>query len=127
MSGRGLIARRPHWHARAAAVERWLSRFGLLVLLFGRFLAGMGTLLPAMIGASGYPRWRFCVLDSLGALVWATVVAAAGFGIGAGLRRLAGESPLWLQLGMACVVVALAYGLYFFVTSLYTAKARRRA
>lgn len=127
MSGRSVIARRPQWHARAAALERWLSRFGLWVLLFGRFLAGMGTLLPAMIGASGFARWRFCILDSLGALVWATVVAGAGFGIGAGLRGLAGESPLWLQLGMAFLLVALAYAIYRLVTSVYFAKARRRA
>jgi membrane protein DedA with SNARE-associated domain len=127
MSGRGLMARRPHWQARAAALERWLARFGMWVLLFGRFLAGMGTLLPAMIGASGFPRWRFCVLDSLGAAIWATVLACAGFGIGAGLRKLVGTSPPWLQLVLASVLVALAYLLFRLATSLYAARARRRA
>ena len=124
VSGRGLLARRPEWQARAAVVEGWLSRWGLWVLLFGRFIVGMGTLLPAMIGASGFSRLRFCVLDTLGALIWAAVMACAGFGIGAGLGRVLGHPLGWMQLALVGVAIALTL---WFVTSVYAAKTRSRA
>ncbi len=129
VSGRALLERRPQWQARAVAVERWLSRSGLWVLIFGRFLVGMGTLLPAMIGASGYARARFCVFDTLGALVWAAVVACAGFGVGAGLQRIAGHPVSWIQLASAGVTVALVawLGTQVYAWASARQKARRQA
>jgi hopanoid biosynthesis associated protein HpnK len=100
-SGKRLLAGRPNWRARAARVERWLSSSGLWILLGGRFLAGLGTVLPAMIGASGFPRRRFVVLDTLGALLWSSVFASGGFAVGAGLKRLIGHAPGWPWLALA--------------------------
>ena len=107
LSGRGLIARRPKWQPRVLVVERWLSRSGPWVLLFGRFIVGMGTVLPTMIGASGYPWRRFVVLDSIGALVWAALVASVGFGVGAGLERILGQSFTWTRFAIAGACLAL--------------------
>jgi membrane protein DedA with SNARE-associated domain len=112
ISGRALIARRPSWQVRARVVERWLSRSGLSVLLLGRFIAGMGTLLPAMIGSSGYAWRRFSVLDAVGAVVWALAVTGAGCALGSGVRW-ASRSLSWVGLVALAVVattlIALVY------------------
>ncbi|MEO7032418.1 MAG: DedA family protein [Polyangiaceae bacterium] len=92
VSGPRLIARRPAWQARAARAERWLSRSGVWFLLVGRFCLGLGTVLPALVGASGYAWRRFVVVDAIGALIWATVFAGVGFGGAAGLRHLLGNT-----------------------------------
>lgn len=107
LSGEGLIARRPKWRPRVLVVERLLSRLGPWVLLLGRFVVGMGTVLPTMIGVSGFAWQRFIVLDSIGALVWASVVASVGFGVGAVLERLLGHYWTWTPLVVAGAFLAL--------------------
>jgi membrane protein DedA with SNARE-associated domain len=124
VSGQGLIARRPAWQAQAARVERWLSRSGLWVLLFGRFCVGMGTVLPVMIGVSGYAWRRFVLLDAIGALIWATIFACAGFGGAAALHGVFGRSLAWPSLAIAAASLALCSWL---VIELFAAGARRRA
>jgi membrane protein DedA with SNARE-associated domain len=121
-SGQRFLATRPSWHARATVVERWLLRSGLWVLLFGRFIVGMGTALPAIIGASGYAWRRFVVLDSLGALIWATVFACVGCGVDWGARSVLGHSLAWPLLATAGLTVALCSWL---LPRLYAAAARR--
>ena len=106
-SGAALLARRPAWRGRAQRVERWLSSSGAWVLLGGRFLAGMGTVLPSVIGASGMSRRRFSVLDTLGALLWSVAFSSAGFGVGAGLAHLHVPHQLWLGVPATCVVALL--------------------
>ena len=123
VSGRALIARRPAWQVRAAVVERWLARHERWVLLFGRFIVGMGTLLPAMIGASGYTWRRFVVIDAVGALIWATTFACAGFAGAAGLRRLVGHSLAWSSFVIAAGLLAV---LFWFLNEVFGARWLRR-
>lgn len=113
VSGRALVARRPAWQARIALVERWLARHERWVLLFGRFIFGMGTLLPAAVGASGYAWRRFIVIDSIGALIWATSFAGLGFVGAAGVHRLLGHSVPW----PAFAVIAGALAALFWLLS----------
>ena len=112
LSGRALIGRHPVWQARAQVVERWLARSGPAVLLCGRFVAGMGTLLPTVIGASGYAWPRFTLLDGAGALIWALVVTGAGWALGAGALWVS-PSLGWLGLLAVAVVVSLLGALVY--------------
>jgi len=122
VSGRALIARRPAWQARVAVVERWLTDHDRWLLLFGRFILGMGTLLPAVVGASGYPWRRFVVLDSIGALIWATAFACAGFAGAAGVRHWLGHPIAWSSFGVAAGVLAVVF---WFLTYAFTASRTR--
>ena len=123
VSGPLVIARRPAWQARAASAERWISRSGMWVLLLGRFCPGMGTLLPTVVGASGYAWRRFSWVDAVGALIWATSFAAVGFLGAAALQRLLGHALTWPSFVL--VVGVLAFFLWL-GSELFTAAARRR-
>jgi membrane protein DedA with SNARE-associated domain len=112
VSGKALLARRPSWRVRARVVERWLSRSGLSVLLLGRFIAGMGTVLPALIGASGYAWRRFSVLDAAGAVLWAVAVTGVGYALGSG-ARWASRSFGWLGLVALAVLLATLAALVY--------------
>ena len=90
--GRGVIERRPTWRAHAHVLERWIARYGSWLVLGFRFIAGAAIVLPLLVGASGFPRGRFFVLDGLGALIWASVFAGLGLGIGAGLQGALGRA-----------------------------------
>ncbi len=111
VSGRSLLARRPSWRGRAFQVERWLSRFGPWVLVVGRFAPGLGTVLPATIGASGFSRRRFVLWDSLGALVWATVFSGVGFGLGAAVHRVSDQPLGWVEYVSIGLGAAASFGL----------------
>jgi membrane protein DedA with SNARE-associated domain len=105
--GRPFIDRRPQWHDRSARVERWLSRYGGWVVVAFRFMAGMAIVLPVLIGACGFPPRRFLWLDGIGALIWATVFACAGFGMSAGLSAIL-ERPIgWPEVLGICVAGVL--------------------
>jgi membrane protein DedA with SNARE-associated domain len=105
--GGPLIERRPAWRARAAEGERFLVRYGSVFVLGFRFVSGMGTLAPALLGASRYPAGRFVSLDVWGAVVWAAAFAGAGWGLGAGLSGLFGRDIPWPRLVAAVLGLSL--------------------
>jgi membrane protein DedA with SNARE-associated domain len=96
--GGPLIERRPKWRARACGVERFVARYGSLFVLGFRFVSGMGTLAPALLGVSRYPAGRFITFDVWGAALWAAAFAGAGWGLGASLGGLLGRDVPWPTL-----------------------------
>lgn len=52
-----------------------------LLLLAGRFLAFVRTLLPTMAGISGLPNRRFQFFNWLSALLWVCVVTGLGYAL----------------------------------------------
>src|SRR4051812_47120073 len=83
--GRFAVDRRPTWQVRASQIERLTTRHGRLFVIAYRFVAGMGAVCPALLGASGYSPRRFAWLDSLGAGAWAAAFTGIGWGLAAGL------------------------------------------
>ncbi|MCK8495162.1 DedA family protein [Spirosoma sp. RP8] len=79
--GRTFIEKRPRWQQRFDRVERLLHKYGAGLLLVFRALYGLRAVIPAAVGLSRYPLVKFLVLNAVGALVWALVIALAGNGI----------------------------------------------
>ena len=113
--GPRLLASRPAWQSRASVVDGWLLRSATCVVVGGRFIAGMGTVLPAVLGASSLARRRFVLLDGAGALAWSAVLASAGYGAGRGVERFTGRASavavVVTLLGVLGVVVLLGHWL----------------
>ena len=105
------VERRVAWRARAEKICRWLGRHATVFVLGFRFIAGMGTVAPLFLGASGYPMKRFIGLDVMGAAAWTIVFSGAGCGLSAALGRLLGR-PLGLPELLATVAffVILLWG-----------------
>jgi len=96
--GRAFIDRRPKWRDRLATAEPWITRYGGWSVVAFRFIAGMAIVLPLLVGASGFPRRRFLVLDGMGATIWASSFACAGFALGTGLENVLGRAIDWPEL-----------------------------
>ena len=47
-----------------------------------RFMYGIRTVTPFVIGMSGFPRKVFVPLNAASAAIWATVIGCAGFAFG---------------------------------------------
>ena len=75
-----------------------------------RFAYGLRIAGPVLIGMSGLSAWRFGVFNAIGALLWATSVAAVGWAFGAAAEAALGELRHiegWLFTGLLVALVVL--------------------
>lgn len=89
--GRPLVERRPHWAARIDKVQGWLGRYEAMLVVAIRFLVGFGSVGGVALGMSSLGAPRFTLLNALGALLWATALALAGYLLGEMIERFLGE------------------------------------
>lgn len=111
--GPGLLEKRPKWKAKAQKVSTLLHRHQTWLILGFRFLYGLRTVTPFVIGASGLPPFRFLLLNILGAFIWAVTVGILGFLFGQALEAVIGDIKryeLWLFVGLAAAgMIAWAF------------------
>jgi membrane protein DedA with SNARE-associated domain len=87
-----------------------LERHQLWLILGFRFLYGLRTVTPFLIGAGGVPPLRFFVLNGIGALGWAVLVAILGYALGGAVEVVIGEVKrfeLWIVAAIAFAGVCL--------------------
>jgi membrane protein DedA with SNARE-associated domain len=86
-----ILTRLPSWKARVERALELLKRFQTYLVLIFRFLYGLRSVVPFVIGTSSFPAKRFILLNAAGALVWATMVGTAGYLFGHALTRIIGD------------------------------------
>jgi len=76
------IEERPHWQVRTDRIFHLLHRHQVLLILGFRFVYGIRTVTPFILGASGIGVARYLVLNLIGAIVWTVAVCALGYFVG---------------------------------------------
>lgn len=105
---RGLtfLEKRPYWLSRSRRVFDLMKRHPSLLVLGFRFLYGLRTVTPFLLGAGGLSPTRFLILNFLGALLWAVSVGCGGYLFGHVAEMLIGRLEryeLYLFLGLALI------------------------
>jgi len=77
--GMRLIESKPRWQAKSARVFALLQKHQIPVIVGFRFLYGIRTVTPFIIGASGLSPVRFIIWNFIGAGAWAVVVGTLGY------------------------------------------------
>jgi membrane protein DedA with SNARE-associated domain len=77
--GRQMLARFPSVERQAARVNDLIHRHSTWLILGVRFLYGLRVAGPVLIGMSEVSHTRFVIFNLIGALVWALVIAGAGY------------------------------------------------
>ena len=104
--GPAVLARRPAWKERIVRVEKLLARYDTLLILGFRFLYGLRTVTPFVIGmGSGIATPRFVVLNALGAAIWSVAFGAAGYAIGNAAKIFLGSARQYEIAAFAAVAV----------------------
>ena len=80
--GQAFLEKRPRWEPRVDKIRRFLVGYQVLAILSYRFVYGMRTITPIVIGASGYSTLRFIGLNFCSTLLWSALVATAGYYFG---------------------------------------------
>ena len=90
-AGDRVLARWPTLKPGAERVRQLLDRYDTPLILGVRFLYGLRTVGPIAIGMSRVHWLRFALFNLVGAIVWAALIAAIGYGLGEALTRLLGD------------------------------------
>lgn len=112
--GKSAIEKRPVWKAKSEKVFDLLDKHQIWLILGFRFLYGLRTVTPFLIGASKVSPVRFLVLNIIGAILWAVVIGILGYLFGQTLEVVIGdikkyEVSLFVILAMAGAVIWIAH------------------
>jgi membrane protein DedA with SNARE-associated domain len=113
--GRQVLARRPAWHARVERAHAWIVDHQGAVLWTFRFLYGLRTVAPFVLGMSGVRPLRFAAYNLLTAAVWTLAIGGAGYALGTALEELLGdlrrlEGLVFLAIAATGALLWLRYG-----------------
>jgi len=89
--GREFVESRPRLNRHADKVERLLSKHRVWLILGFRFVYGLRTVTPFVLGASQVSARLFLALNSIGAIIWAVTIGYAGYYFGAALEAVVGR------------------------------------
>ena len=89
--GKSALEKRPRWKTKSEKVFRLLDRHQILLILGFRFLYGLRTVTPFIIGASKIAPTRFLILNILGASLWAIIIGTMGYLFGHTLEIIIGD------------------------------------
>jgi membrane protein DedA with SNARE-associated domain len=87
--------------------KQWFDRHGGMAVLFCRLVPGVRSLISVPAGIEGMPLAPFLLFTTMGAALWTSILALAGYGLGANFRQV----EAYLDPA-SYVVLAVIVGLY---------------
>lgn len=106
IKGKEFIDSKPSWKSKTDRVFKLLDKYHTLFILGFRFLYGIRTVAPFVLGASGISPIRYLALNLCGALIWAIVIGMLGYYFGHAIEMLLGEIKQyeeWVIIGLLLV------------------------
>jgi membrane protein DedA with SNARE-associated domain len=89
--GPKILGKFPAWSRQADKAGRLLERQRVPIVLGFRFIYGIRSVTPFVIGMSRIPYLEFVVLNVIGAALWAIVIGTLGYVFGHGLELILGD------------------------------------
>ncbi len=68
--------------------DEWFDKRGSWIVLFGRLIPGVRSLVSVPAGLSEMPVLRFIALTALGSTVWNSALIGAGWGLGSNYEKV---------------------------------------
>lgn len=115
---RVLAARHGRWLTlHPADIDRgnsWFARFGGAVVLFGRMVPGIRSIVSIPAGIAHMPVGRFLLLSAIGSGLWTTLLMVAGYRLGSHYGDIAGWAGPVTNVVMGGLVLAYLWRLVTF-------------
>ncbi len=89
--GEALFARWPRWKEPAEKVWEKMHKFQNILILGFRFMYGVRSVVPYVLGAGSVSGRKFALLNSTGALFWAGIFSLLGYLLGSAAERMFGN------------------------------------
>jgi membrane protein DedA with SNARE-associated domain len=91
IKGKSAIDKRPHWKAKSDKVLVLLNKHQVWLIIGFRFVYGLRTVTPFLIGASNVSPTRFLVFNMLGSSLWSVTIGVLGYLFGRALEIIIGD------------------------------------
>lgn len=86
--GKAFLVKRPSWEPNIERAQALLERYQTLLILGFRFIYGLRTVTPFVIGMSRVRTNYFIILNFISGVVWASVIGIGGYLFGAALEAI---------------------------------------
>jgi membrane protein DedA with SNARE-associated domain len=118
--GAALLERHPVWQRRSEKVHQAMRRYRNGIMLGFRFVYGMRTITPLILGMDRTIRTRqFILLNLIGAALWAALIATGGYFFGQVLKIFLKDIR---HYELALLAVVFLIGIVIKVLALYREK-----
>lgn len=95
-------------------VEAWFKKYGYLVVIVNRFLAGTRAVIAFFAGISNLSFWKTIVLAFISSLVWNAILLFAGKSLGSNWRAitpyLETYGQIVLIISVVIILILLSFG-----------------
>jgi membrane protein DedA with SNARE-associated domain len=88
-------------------VESWFQKYGYLVVVVNRFLAGTRAVIAFVTGVSKLPLWKTTLLAGISSLVWNIILLSIGRSLGANWRAISPYLKTYGQMVLIVTVIAI--------------------
>jgi membrane protein DedA with SNARE-associated domain len=108
--GRSFLEKRQAWKSKSEKVFLLLNKHRLLLILGFRFVYGLRTITPFILGASRIAPIYFLILNILGAFTWTLTLGILGYLFGHTIEVIIGDIKhyeMWLFIVLAAVGVVI--------------------
>jgi len=118
--GKSFLDKKPTWKPNIEKVHDYLERYQTLLILGFRFLYGLRTVTPFVIGMSRVKTGNFIILNIIGALVWAVIFGTGGYLFGTVFEALLGNiRHIEIDLIIAITLIGVAVWIVYFIRKKY--------
>lgn len=80
--GMAYLDKHPSWKAKTDRILKLINHHQNFVILLFRFVYGVRSITPFLIGASGISSFKYLMLNAIGALTWAVALTSVGYFFG---------------------------------------------
>ena len=108
--GNAFLEKRPKWQPKVSRVQALMDKHQTLLILGFRFIYGVRTVTPFILGMSKISPLKYLFLNICGALLWAIVFGIAGYYFGFTLELLMGKIKKYeviIIIGMIAVSILI--------------------
>jgi membrane protein DedA with SNARE-associated domain len=108
--GQLLLNRRPKWQHKFKKVIALLQEHDALLIFGFRFLYGLRTVTPFVLGLSRVSPFRFSLFNILGAATWAIGIGFMGYIFGHTFELLMGDVKryeIWIFIGLGLIWIVV--------------------
>jgi membrane protein DedA with SNARE-associated domain len=85
-------------------VEAWFQKYGYLVVIVNRFLAGTRAVIAFFAGISNLSFWKTTLLACISSLIWNAILIYAGKSLGSNWRAI---SPYLETYGQTVLIISI--------------------
>ncbi len=78
-NGLAYLDKYPSWKKKSDRIRRLIQQHQNMVILLFRFVYGVRSITPFLIGVSDVSSWKYLALNSIGAITWAIALTSLGY------------------------------------------------